>query len=104
MAEYQKALAQYQELLQVAQQNPEYAQAIAEQGMQPPQPPQIQQVRMMDLAEQGLITAVKVPMQRIQMGFVVGDKTLYRRLLNCEEYPIIPLMNMIPVHHTRSLM
>jgi hypothetical protein len=98
MAEYQKALAQYQELLQVAQQNPEYAQAIAEQGMQPPQPPQIQQVRMMDLAEQGLITAVKVPMQRIQMGFVVGDKTLYRRLLNCEEYPIIPLMNM----HTGS--
>ncbi len=98
MAEYEKALAQYQQLIQVAQQNPEYAQAIAEQGMQPPQPPQIQQVTMLELAEQGLITAVKVPMQRIQMGFVAGDKTLYRRLLNCEEYPIIPLMNM----HTGS--
>ena len=98
MAEYEKALAQYQQLIQVAQQNPEYAQAIAEQGMQPPQPPQTQQVTMLELAEQGLITAVKVPMQRIQMGFVAGDKTLYRRLLNCEEYPIIPLMNM----HTGS--
>lgn len=98
MAEYEKALAQYQQLIQVTQQNPEYAQAIAEQGMQPPQPPQIQQVTMLELAEQGLITAVKVPMQRIQMGFVAGDKTLYRRLLNCEEYPIIPLMNM----HTGS--
>jgi len=45
-----------------------------------------------------MITIVPVPMQRVYMGVVIGNKKLYGRLLNCSEYPIIPFMNM----HTGS--
>ena len=71
---------------------------MLESVMQPPQPPQIQEITMMDLANEGMIEMVKVPMQRIYVGVVVGDKKLYGRLLNCSEYPIITIMNL----HTGS--
>ena len=98
MGEYQKLLQQYEQAVSMAEQDPQYAQALLQQGMQPPQPPQIQQTIMQNLLEEGQISVVKVPMQRIYMGVVVGDKKLYGRLLNCEEYPIITMMNM----HTGS--
>jgi predicted DNA-binding protein YlxM (UPF0122 family) len=96
--EYEALLQQYEQALSMAEQNPEYAQAMQENQMQPPQPPQIQQLTMGDLLEMQQIKVVKVPMQRIYMGVVVGDKKLYGRLLNCSEYPIITMMNM----HTGS--
>ena len=98
MKQFEQTLQQYEQAVAQAEQDPEIAQAMMEQGMQPPQPPQIQQVELMYLMEQGLIDTVKAPMQRVYMGVVVGDKTLYGRLLQCEEYPIITMMNM----HTGS--
>jgi len=98
MGEYEKLLQQYEQAVSMAEQDPQYAQAMMQQGMQPPQPPQIQQTVMQSLLDEGQISVVKVPMQRIYMGVVVGNKKLYGRLLNCEEYPIITMMNM----HTGS--
>lgn len=98
MKEYETLLAQYEQAVSMAEQDPAYAEAMEAQGMQPPQPPQIEQIQMAQLLEEGQISVVKVPMQRVYMGVVVGDKKLYGRLLNCEEYPIITMMNM----HTGS--
>lgn len=98
MKEYETLLAQYEQAVSMAEQDPAYAEAMQAQGMQPPQPPQIEQIQMAQLLDEGQISVVKVPMQRIYMGVVVGDKKLYGRLLNCEEYPIITMMNM----HTGS--
>ena len=98
MAEYQNLLQQYEQAVSMAENDPSYAEAMIQQGMQPPQPPQIEQITMAQLYEEGQIDAVIVPMQRIYMGVVVGNKKLYGRLLNCEEYPIITMMNM----HTGS--
>lgn len=98
MKEYETLLAQYEQAVSMAEQDPVYAEAMEAQGMQPPQPPQIEQIQMAQLLEEGQISVVKVPMQRVYMGVVVGNKKLYGRLLNCEEYPIITMMNM----HTGS--
>lgn len=98
MQEYQMQIEQYQQMVMQAQQNPEMAMEMQEYIMNPPQPPQIQQVFMYNLLDQGMITIVPVPMQRVYMGVVIGNKKLYGRLLNCSEYPIIPFMNM----HTGS--
>lgn len=98
MKEYENLLMKYEQALSVAESDPQYAEAMQQQGMQPPQPPQIQQLTMADLFAEEQITTVKVPMQRIYMGVVVGDTKLYGRLLNCEEYPIITMMNL----HTGS--
>lgn len=91
---YEYALKQYEEALQLAEQNEEYAAALAEGQIQPPQEPQIEESRIEELFELGLIKAVSVPKQRIRMAVVVGDQLLYQRILPCEEYPIVLVMNM----------
>lgn len=96
--EYEQAMAQYEQLISQAEQDPQIAEQLLQQGIQPPQPPQIQEMKIGALISAQQAEIVKVPMQRIYMGVVAGDKFLYGRLLNCEEYPIITLMNM----HTGS--
>lgn len=96
--EYQQAMAQYEQLLTQAEADPNIAMQMQQQGIQPPQQPQIQELTIGALAKAKQVEMVKVPMQRIYMGVVAGDKFLYGRLLACEEYPIITLMNM----HTGS--
>jgi len=46
MQEYQMQIEQYQQMVMQAQQNPEMAMEMQEYIMNPPQPPQIQQVFM----------------------------------------------------------
>jgi len=96
--QYEQEMQQYEQILAQAEQDPNIAMQMQQQGIQAPQPPQIQQLQMKDMLQNEQITLVKVPMQRIYMGVVAGDKFLYGRLLACEEYPIITLMNM----HTGS--
>ena len=96
VAQYQQELQQYEEAIAIAEQDPQIAQQIAQ--MEPPQQPQIQEGTMDLLIQEGQVEMVKVPMQRVYMGVVVGDKKIYGRLLNCSEYPIITMMNL----HTGS--
>jgi len=44
----------------------------------------------------GDITSNQIEKPCVQMHVSVGDKLLYTRMLPCEDYPIVPLMN---VHH-----
>ena len=98
IAQYEQQMQQYEQALSQAEQDPVFAQQLIDQGIEPPQQPNIQQTKMSAIVEAGNVSMVKVPMQRIYMGVVAGDKFLYGRLLSCEEYPIITLMNM----HTGS--
>ena len=94
--QYEQELQQYEEAIAMAEQDPQMAQQIA--LMEPPQQPQIQEATMDLLIQENQVEMVKVPMQRVYMGVVVGDKKIYGRLLNCSEYPIITMMNL----HTGS--
>lgn len=98
LAQYQEAVAQYEQMVAAAEEDLEAAQLLSTNNAQPPQPPEIQEITMAQLIEADMVTMVKVPMQRVYMGVVVGDKKLYGRILNCSEYPIIPVMNL----HTGS--
>ena len=96
--EYEQQMAQYEQALSMAEQDPEIAMQMQQQGMQQPQPPQIQEITMSELAQAQQLDVVKVPMQRIYMGVVAGDKFLYGRMLPNDEYPLVTFMNM----HTGS--
>jgi len=80
----------------------QYSQQIAvmksnAQGTPPP-PPEVQQVTKQDLLENGAIKMVIVPTPRIEQVVVMGDKLLFKRILNTGYYPIVFYMNM----HTRT--
>ena len=71
----------------------------AEMEQEPePEMPQIEQLTYADLVEEGLIETVSVPVQRVKMCVIMGDKYLYSRILPTEHYPIILFMNI----HTRT--
>ena len=71
----------------------------AEMEQEPePDMPQIEQLTYADLVEEGLIETVSVPVQRVKMCVIMGDKYLYSRILPTEHYPIILFMNI----HTRT--
>ena len=64
----------------------------------PPQMPNIEQVTFADLMNEGLIETVSVPVQRVKMCVIMGDKYLYSRILPMEHYPVVLFMNI----HTRT--
>ena len=71
----------------------------AEMEQEPePEMPQIEELTYADLVEEGLIETVSVPVQRVKMCVIMGDKYLYSRILPTEHYPIILFMNI----HTRT--
>jgi hypothetical protein len=47
-----------------------------------------------ELIEQGQIIHRRIPVPRIKLYMSVGDEFLYERLMPCEDYPIVPLMNI----------
>ena len=64
----------------------------------PPPMPEVQRVTYADLVNQNLIETVSVPVQRVKMCVIMGDKYLYSRILPTEHYPIVLFMNI----HTRT--
>lgn len=81
-------MQQYEQMVQKAQmeQEPE------------PEMPKIEELTYADLVEEGLIETVSVPVQRVKMCVIMGDKYLYSRILPTEHYPIVLFMNI----HTRT--
>ncbi len=93
----------------MALQNVEMAKQAVEQGQMAeeqfaqlasslPEPPSVQQLTKLNLVQAGLIKKVEITTQRVKMMCVVGATTLYERILNTEDYPIIPYCNI----HTGS--
>tara|TARA_R110002020_G_scaffold309037_2_gene524569 strand:- start:344 stop:1627 length:1284 start_codon:yes stop_codon:yes gene_type:complete len=76
--------AQYDKTVQEAK--------MAEQD--PPPPPVVEELTYQDLVEQELIETVSVPVQRIKMCVIIGDKYLYSRILPIDHYPIVFFMNI----------
>jgi hypothetical protein len=64
------------------------------QGVDGPELPEIEQVPYSQLIQEGLMESVSVPMQRIKMCVIMGDKYLYSRVLPIEHYPIVLFMNI----------
>ena len=66
----------------------------------PPQAmePNIEEITFGDLIERGEIEVVQVTVRRCCQVVVMGDKLLYERVLPCEDYPIVPIVNI----HTRT--
>jgi|TARA_R110000824_G_scaffold116883_1_gene268628 hypothetical protein len=85
----------------IEQMSQEYDKAVHQARMADqdvPPPPVIQEMLYQDLVEQDLIETVSVPVQRVKMCVVMGDKYLYSRLLPVDHYPIVFFMNI----HTRT--
>ncbi|MBE24759.1 MAG: hypothetical protein CMM33_05005 [Rhodospirillaceae bacterium] len=85
----------------IEQMSQEYDKAVHQARMSDqdvPPPPVIQEMLYQDLVEQELIETVSVPVQRVKMCVVMGDKYLYSRLLPVDHYPIVFFMNI----HTRT--
>ena len=64
----------------------------------PPELPNIEQITYADLVREDLIETVSVPVQRVKMCVIMGDKYLYSRILPTEHYPVVLFMNI----HTRT--
>ena len=66
----------------------------------PPQAmePNVEEITYGDLIERGEIEVVQVTVRRCCQVVVMGDKLLYERVLPCEDYPIVPIVNI----HTRT--
>ena len=85
----------------IGQMTQQYDQAVQKAEMEdedPPQFPNIEQITYADLVKEGLIETVSVPVQRVKMCVIMGDKYLYSRILPMEHYPIVLFMNI----HTRT--
>ena len=85
-------------IAQVMQQYEAMAQKAEMEQEPEPEMPQIEELTYADLVEEGLIETVSVPVQRVKMCVIMGDKYLYSRILPTEHYPIILFMNI----HTRT--
>jgi len=73
-------------------------QATAQNRIDMPTPPEIEEVTINDLIERGDIEVVVVPTKRIKQCVIMGDKHLYSRILPVDKYPIVFFMNQ----HTRT--
>tara|TARA_Y100000310_G_scaffold4518_1_gene5430 strand:+ start:545 stop:2692 length:2148 start_codon:yes stop_codon:yes gene_type:complete len=100
---------QAQQLMQMAHQqiaraHQEQVQKMVQEGYDPetiPPPteqPQMEELSFGDLIERGAIEVVQTSVRRICQVVVMGDKFLYKRVLPCEDYPIVPIINI----HTRT--
>ena len=85
-------------IVQVMQQYEQLVQKAEMEGEPEPDKPIIEELTYADLVEEGLIETVSVPVQRVKMCVIMGDKYLYSRILPTEHYPIILFMNI----HTRT--
>ena len=85
-------------IAQVMQQYEAMVQKAEMEQLPEPEMPQIEELTYADLVEEGLIETVSVPVQRVKMCVIMGDKYLYSRILPTEHYPIILFMNI----HTRT--
>lgn len=83
---------------QLTQQYDQAVQKAEMEDVDPPQMPNIEQVTFADLINEGLIETVSVPVQRVKMCVIMGDKYLYSRILPMEHYPVVLFMNI----HTRT--
>tara|TARA_R110000751_G_scaffold275573_1_gene376502 strand:- start:1434 stop:3599 length:2166 start_codon:yes stop_codon:yes gene_type:complete len=83
---------------QLTQQYDQAVQKAEMEDVDPPQMPNIEQVTFADLMNEGLIETVSVPVQRVKMCVIMGDKYLYSRILPMEHYPVVLFMNI----HTRT--
>jgi len=86
-----KAQQIIQKLMQEHQQGLQQAQA---QGVDAPPMPQVEEVPYTQLISEGVLETVSVPVQRIKMCVIMGDKYLYSRILPVEHYPIVLFMNI----------
>lgn len=85
-------------IAQLMQAYEQAAQQAEMEEMPEPEMPQIEELTYADLIEEGLIETVSVPVQRVKMCVIMGDKYLYSRILPTEHYPIVLFMNI----HTRT--
>tara|TARA_R100001530_G_scaffold134521_1_gene109549 strand:+ start:1270 stop:3423 length:2154 start_codon:yes stop_codon:yes gene_type:complete len=90
-----------QKIIQAHQQN---VQNMMQQGYDPEtvpypeQQPSAERTTFGELVAKGAIEVVQVSVRRICQVVVMGDKFLYKRVLPCEKYPIVPIINI----HTRT--
>ena len=85
-------------LAQIEQQIAQATEQAQMEDMDPPQMPVVEELTHADLIEEGLIETVSVPVQRVKMCVIMGDKYLYSRILPTEHYPVVLFMNI----HTRT--
>jgi len=64
------------------------------EGTDAPELPVVEELSYAQLVEQNLMESVSVPVQRIKMCVIMGDKYLYERILPIEHYPIVLFMNI----------
>ena len=95
---YNQALQNLEMAKQAVEQGQMDEAQFAELASAMPEPPSITQMTFLDLVNAGLIKTVEITTQRVKMICVVGATTLYERILNTEDYPIIPYCNI----HTGS--
>ena len=88
----------------IAQQHQQKIQQMTQEGYDPETippsqaQPQIEELTYGDLVQMGQIDVVAVQVRRICQVVVVGNELLYKRILPCEKYPIVPICNV----HTRT--
>ena len=85
-------------IAQLTQQYEQAAQKAEMEDKAPPELPNVEQITYADLIKEDLIETVSVPVQRVKMCVIMGDKYLYSRILPTEHYPIVLFMNI----HTRT--
>ncbi len=85
-------------IAQLTQQYEQAAQKAEMEDKDPPELPNVEQITYADLIKEDLIETVSVPVQRVKMCVIMGDKYLYSRILPTEHYPIVLFMNI----HTRT--
>jgi len=83
---------------QMMQQHQQMSAKAEAEGEDAPELPKIEEITHADLINEGLIETVSVPVQRVKMCVIMGDKYLYSRILPMEHYPIVLFMNI----HTRT--
>jgi len=79
---------------QLTQEFEQQRQKAEMEGVDGPELPEVEQVPYSQLIQEGLMESVSVPMQRIKMCVIMGDKYLYSRVLPIEHYPIVLFMNI----------
>ncbi len=89
-AQYQQAMEQYHQAIEMGQIDPN--------STPPPEEPEYQEATYGDLVKQGLIEVINVMVPRIRMTVILGDKHIYTRIMETSDYPIIPMPNI----HTGS--
>ena len=96
MQTYQAQVQQYNQMLQGIESG--QVDPMVLQQMPQPQKPTFQELTNTELIQQGIVNVTEISVRRVKMICVVGDKTIYERILPCEDYPIVPMCN----YHTRT--